>query len=366
MISDRKLSHLEICRDRDVGPREKRTHLDEVELIHNAAPELDISDVDLSTDLFSKRISYPIIISAMTGGHPSTKKINENLAKAAADLGIGMCVGSQRAAIEDPRMEETFSVVRRVAPSIPVIANIGAAQLLSADALRSAERSVEMVGADAIAVHLNLLQELVQPGGDTRYRGVLEGIAEVAGSLGRPVIVKETGCGISREVASSLIEAGAAAIEVAGAGGTSWAAVEHYNASVQGDNLKAAVADSLRDWGIPTAMSICEVASLRSPAGNVPGAGPGFKLIASGGIKNGLDIARSIALGADMAGIARPLLAPAFVSASYVSAKLGEIAYGLKVVSMLTGARSLKELQGAPTVVRGYLKEWLSQRGLSR
>ena len=354
MTSERKMSHLEICRDREVGSKEKSTHLGDVELVHNALPELDFEDMDLSVRVFGKTISVPVVISAMTGGHPETKKINENLAKAAKNLGIGMCVGSQRAAIENPKLEDSFRVVRKVSSEILVVANMGAAQLLSPKVVDYAERAIEMIDADALAVHLNPLQELVQPGGDTRYKGVLSGLSKLAASVKRPIIVKETGCGISREVAERLVGAGVSAIDVAGAGGTSWAAVEYYNAKLQGDSMKANVAETLWDWGIPTAMSLCEVSSLGSKV----------KIIASGGIGSGLDMAKSIALGADLVGVARPLLIPAFTSPKAVEAKLNRMIRELRVASLLTGSRTVKELKTAPVVLKGELLNWVTQRGL--
>ncbi|MDD1766585.1 MAG: alpha-hydroxy-acid oxidizing protein, partial [Candidatus Methanomethyliaceae archaeon] len=193
MTSERKISHLEICRDREVSSKEKFTHLSDVELVHNALPELNFEDVDLSVRIFGKTLSVPIIISAMTGGHPETKKVNENLAKATKDLRIGMCVGSQRAALENPKLEDSFSVVRKVSNEIFVMANMGAAQLLSHKAVDLAERAIEMIDADALVVHLNPLQELVQPGGDTRYKGVLKSISSIVASVKKPIIVKETG-----------------------------------------------------------------------------------------------------------------------------------------------------------------------------
>ncbi|MEJ5292308.1 MAG: type 2 isopentenyl-diphosphate Delta-isomerase [Candidatus Methanosuratincola sp.] len=354
MISDRKLKHLEICRDMDVGSRRKTTHLEDVDLVHLAVPELDLSDIDLSMSFLGKRISAPLIISAMTGGHPSTKKINENLARASSELGLGICVGSQRAALEDPSQEDTFRVVREASREMLVIANIGAAQILSPARLTLAIKAVSMIDADAIAVHLNPLQELVQPMGDTKYRGVLSAISDLTSELGVPVIAKETGCGISREVAKALLDSGVSAIEVAGAGGTSWAAVEYYNAQSKGERSKAEVAETFWDWGIPTAMSICEIRSLKT---QVP-------IIASGGIRNGLDIAKSIALGADLAGVARELLIPAFKGHREVTARLERMIHEVKAAALLTGARDIKSLKSVPTVLSGGLLNWITQRGL--
>jgi isopentenyl-diphosphate delta-isomerase len=355
MTSERKLSHIEICRDQDVNYRTKPTHLAEVELVHVAAPELDLCDIDLSVNIFGKTLSAPIIISAMTGGHPDTRKINENLAIAASELGLGMGVGSQRAALEDPSQEGSFRVVRDVSREMLTIANLGAAQTLSSSAEEMARRAVKMVDADALAIHLNPLQELVQPGGDLKYRGVLVGLKKLSQVVEVPLIVKETGCGISINVAGDLLDSGVKAIDVGGAGGTSWAAVEHYNAQLKGDEFKADVAKTFWDWGIPTAMSLCEVASLL----HKPSA-----LIASGGIADGLDVAKSISLGADLAGIARPLLIPALEGADRVRAKLERMIYELKVAAMLTGSRNVKELQSSRVVLSGELLNWVSQRHL--
>ncbi|MDH5811964.1 MAG: type 2 isopentenyl-diphosphate Delta-isomerase [Candidatus Verstraetearchaeota archaeon] len=353
MISDRKLSHIMICRDFDVSYK-KGTHLDDVELIHCALPELDLEEIDISTRLFGKTISAPIIISSMTGGHPETKKINERLAKAANKLGIGLCVGSQRAALENPALEDTFRVVREISKDLLVIANIGAAQLLSPKAREYAEEAISMIDADALAVHLNPLQELVQPGGDVRFKGVINALSDLANSLNKPLIVKEIGCGISREVARELVKAGVSAIDVAGAGGTSWAAVEFYNSKQRGDILKSEVAETFWDWGIPTAMSLCEVLSLK----------PKLTVISSGGIQNGLHVAKSIALGADLAGIARTLLLPAFSSDEAIVDRLSRIIAELKTSLALVGCRSLVQLKSTPLVIKGDLLNWILQRGL--
>jgi isopentenyl-diphosphate delta-isomerase len=352
MTSERKFSHLEICRDRNVGSREETTHLEDVHFVHNAAPEIALDDVDLECRLFGKLLSAPILISAMTGGHVQTKRVNENLAIAASELQLGMCVGSQRAALENPALEGTFKVVRDVSRDILVIANIGAAQLLAPHGEKAGIRAVDMVEADALAIHLNPLQELVQPGGDSNYRGVLGAIKSMTKAISVPVVVKETGCGISRDVAGRLLGTGVAAIDVAGVGGTSWAAVEHYSASSQGDEMKAGVAETFWDWGIPTAMSICEVASLDGK----------FALIASGGIKNGLEVAKSLALGADASGIARPLLIPAFAGGKDVTARLERVIRELKVAAMLVGAEDIPAFRKAKVVVTGRLMEWLESR----
>lgn len=355
MTSERKLSHLEICRDLDVSYA-KSTHLEDIELMHVATPELDLESVDLSVKAFGKKLSAPVIISAMTGGHPDTERINRNLAEAARDLGVGMGVGSQRAALEEQSLEGTFRVVRDVSSDMLIIANLGAAQLLSADAVDLASKAIDMIDADAIAIHLNPLQELVQPNGDTRYKGVLDTIRRLSEALAEPIIVKETGCGLSREVAVKLLDAGALALDVSGAGGTSWAAVEHHNACLQGDDFKADIANTFREWGIPTAMSLCEVASIT----------PTPLIIASGGVKSGIDMAKTISMGASIAGVARPLLIPAFEGPEKVKGMLSRLIYELRSAAMLTGSKNVAELKHASSIMKGELLEWAVQRRLAK
>ncbi|MCS7097616.1 MAG: type 2 isopentenyl-diphosphate Delta-isomerase [Candidatus Methanomethyliaceae archaeon] len=353
MISDRKLFHTIICRDYDVSYR-KSTYLDDVELIHFALPELDLEDVNISINLFGKPLSAPILISAMTGGHEETKKLNENLARAASELNIGMYVGSQRAAIENPKLEDTFRIVREVSSEILVIANIGGTQLLTENYKYYVEKAISMINADALSIHLNPLQELVQPGGDTKFRGILKILSNIVDWVNVPIVVKETGCGISKEVAEKLVNVGIHAIDVAGSGGTSWAAVEFYNAKQKGNESKAIIAKALWDWGIPTAMSLCEVLSLGSK----------ITIISSGGIRTGLHIAKSIALGADLAGIARPLLPLAFSGYKEVVNYLNNIINELKTILVLVGCRDLKELKSTPIVIKGELLNWIIQRNL--
>jgi isopentenyl-diphosphate delta-isomerase len=353
LIFNRKYSHLLICKNYDVSFR-KSPHFDDVELIHCALPELDLDEIDTSTSFLGKKISAPILISAMTGGNPEAKKINENLAKAADKIGIGMCVGSQRIAIENPQLQDTFTIVREVSDNIIVIANIGGVQLLQKNFIEYAEKAVSMLNADALAIHLNPLQELIQPGGDTRFKGILNAINDLSKHIKVPIIIKEVGCGISKEVAEKIVNTGIYAIDIAGAGGTSWAAVEYYHALQTGELSKSKIAETLWDWGIPTAMSICEVVSLN----------PKITIIASGGIRNGLHIAKSIALGADLVGIARPLLSCALSSSEMVIEYLQNLINELKVILLLTGCKNIKQLKSVPIVIKGELLNWISQRNL--
>jgi len=353
LIFNRKYSHLFICKNYDVSFR-KGPHFDDIELIHCALPELNLEEIDTSTSFLGKKISAPILISAMTGGNPEAKKINENLAKAADKIGIGICVGSQRIAIENPQLQDTFTIVREVSNDIIVIANIGGAQLLQKNFIEYAEKAISMLNADALAIHLNPLQELIQPGGDTRFKGILNVISDLSKYIKVPIIIKEVGCGISKEVAEKIINSGIYAIDIAGAGGTSWAAVEYYHAIQTGELDKSKIAETLWDWGIPTAMSICEVVSLE----------PKITIIASGGIRNGLHIAKSIALGADLVGIARPLLSCALSSSEMVIEYLQNLINELKVILLLTGCKNIRQLKSVPIVIKGELLNWITQRNL--
>lgn len=339
MISNRKLEHLMLALYSDVEYR-KKTGFDDIELIHKAIPEVDKGEIDLSTDFFGKEMSMPLIISAMTGGHPLSLKINRELAKAANIVNVGMGVGSQRAAIENAELVSTYTVVRDEAPSTFIIGNIGAPQI------EYAERAVEMLDLDAIAVHLNPLQEAIQPGGDVNTAGYLESIEKISKIVNVPVIVKETGAGIKREDAVALENAGIDAIDVAGAGGTSWAAVESYRAE------DPSLGELYWDWGIPTAVSTVEV--LESI--NLP-------VISSGGIRTGLDAAKAFALGANAVGMALPLLKDAYTGYKSVIKSIEKFREELRVAMFLVGASNIKDLQKSDLIIRGSTKEWLTERG---
>jgi isopentenyl-diphosphate delta-isomerase len=291
----RKQEHVNLVLARNVGFRRKTTGLDGLEFEHNALPELDLADVDCSTQFLGRRVSLPLLISSMTGGYRDALIINRRLAEACEEAGIPMGVGSQRQALENSRFHTTFRVVREVAPSIPVIGNIGAVEAARMSATDGARRLVDLVHADALAVHLNPAQELLQPEGEPAFSGVLAGIERLVRGLSVPIIVKEVGAGISAAVARRLLDVGVRHIDIAGAGGTSWAGVEILRSR---DRRQAG---AFWDWGIPTVRALAAVAALKTPS--LP-----FTLIASGGIQSGYDVARCIALGADMTGAARPLL----------------------------------------------------------
>ncbi|HLB69745.1 MAG: type 2 isopentenyl-diphosphate Delta-isomerase [Candidatus Methanoperedens sp.] len=352
--SDRKIEHLLLCVEKDVEAH--KTHFglrasgfDDVDLVHNCLPELNKKSIDPEVEFFGKKLSAPLLIASMTGGHPDTRAVNASLAGAAEELGIGIGVGSQRAAIENPALEESFRIVRDKAPHAFIYGNVGAAQL-NEFGIEGLERAVEMIGADAMAIHLNFLQEAIQPEGNIDATGCLDGIKKICRALSVPVIVKETGAGVAHFQAVAICEAGASAIDVGGLGGTSWAGVETYRAQKRGDLLSDHLGKQFWNWGIPTVASIVE-SSISIP------------VVATGGVRSGLDIAKSLALGASLCGIALPLVAPALKGQKDVSDKLNLIIEELKVSMFLSGCRTVYELGNAPAVITGKTKEFLEQRG---
>ncbi len=294
-----------------------------------------------------------MIVEAITGGTEKAVKINAAIAQAVEELGLGMGVGSQRAAIEDPTLERTFNIARKKAPNAFLIANLGGPQLTKGYGAKEAQRAVDMIQADALAIHINPVQEAVQPEGETDDRGILEKVSEIVNTLDVPVIVKETGAGIAAEEAKRLKAIGVAGIDIAGVGGTSWAAVEYHRAKKRGDWLAQTLGEILWDWGIPTAISLVEVAQSVS-----------LPIIASGGIRSGRDVAKAIALGASLTGIARPALAPALKGSAEVKRKLSMTIDQLRSVMFLVGADSTEKLTSSPVVLTGKTAEWLRARGI--
>lgn len=347
MTKRRKLEHIEICLDEEVQCQ-RSTMFEDIEFVHNALPEIDKDKIDLTTNFFGLRAGAPLIIAAMTGGHPKTKSINQKLASAAQELGLPIGVGSQRAAVEDPSLADTFTIVRETAPSVPVIANIGATHV------RVAPDAVSMIDADILAVHLNPLQEAIQPEGDCNSEGALDSIAQIVDSVDIPVIIKETGAGISGDVAKSLEEVGIAGIDVGGVGGTSWAGVEYFRAQKEDDDLKAQLGLQFWDWGIPTALSVIMVLDATE-----------LDVIATGGIRSGLDIAKALALGATAAGIAHPILRQAVYGSSLdVVVELERYLEGLRVAMYLTGAQKVEELSSKQLILSGKLVQSLKSLGI--
>ncbi len=300
----------------------------DIRFVHNALPECDMGKIDLTSRFLNHTFSSPLFISAMTGGHPGTKDTNARLARAAERYGIGMGVGSQRAALENPSLADTFSVVRDEAPHAFLVANLGVVQLRD-HGIEWADRAVEMIEADAIAIHLNFLQEAIQPEGDHNATGCFAAIEDLAHDFKKPVIVKETGCGISAATARRCWGAGVRAIDTGGWGGTSWAAVESVRADESGnagDKKLKSLGQDFASWGIPTLVSLASVLATGGP------------VIASGGVRSGLDIAKGLAFGADLCGMALPLLKPAMSDDKALFEAIDTIHRELTVAMFLTGS----------------------------
>lgn len=340
--SSRKKDHVLLTVRRDVGFRDKRAGFDEWEFVHNALPEINFPEISTEAVFLSKRLTFPFLVSSMTGGYADAKRINRQLAEVCQEHGVAMGVGSQRQALEETTYHSSFSVVREVAPTIPIIGNIGAAEVAMLVDISPVQRLVELVHADAFAVHLNPLQEFLQPEGNVNFRGVLAGIERLVRGLSVPVIVKEIGAGISKDVAERLIGIGITIIDVAGAGGTSWAGVEILRQKDGARNHSAC--EQFWDWGIPTADALKQVASLKAST-------PSLTVIASGGIRNGLDSAKAIALGADLTAAARPMLqALAAGGKKRLSKLLKQWVTEFKGAMFLVGASTLRELQRSPII----------------
>ncbi len=331
----RKDEHLAIVLSGDVGATDKTTGLEKIEFEHNAMPELDMAAIDLSTRFLGFRLSAPFLISSMTGGPAKAAIVNENLARAAGRLGIAFAVGSQRVAVETSETGGLQKRLRDLVGGMPLLSNFGAAQLKNGKGVDMARQAVDMIGADALIIHLNPLQEAVQQGGNRDWSGLLGELERLVAALGVPVIAKEVGCGISASLARRLWNAGVRIIDVAGAGGTSWAAVEARRAP---DERGRRIAETFRDWGIPTARSLIEVR----------GACPDAAVIASGGIKTGLEAAKAIRLGADLVGQAAGVLSAALESEEAVVAHFDDRITELRIACFCTGSASLRELRRAP------------------
>jgi isopentenyl-diphosphate delta-isomerase len=332
---ERKREHIQISLKENISAH--HNFWDDVHLVHNALPEINENDIDLSIQLFGKRLNVPLIISGMTGGYFESKKINEHLAAAAATFQVGMGVGSQRAALENQKLAETYSVIKDF--DIPLkIANIGASQMVLWDKkqiLENVNKIVEMIDADVLAVCLNFLQEAIQPEGEAHAKGCLATIDMLSREFGRPIIIKESGAGISSKVAHQLRKTKICGIDVGGAGGTSFSAVEYYRAKIKGDTRNIRAGKTFWDWGIPTPTCILEVG--KTTNWELP-------IIATGGIRNGLDIAKALVLGANATGIAHTLLKPAMKDKKSTELELDIITRELRIAMFLVGADSVEKL----------------------
>jgi isopentenyl-diphosphate delta-isomerase len=345
-IGDRKRSHLELCEAEEVEYAGKTTLLEDVDLIHDALPELAVDEVDVSAELLGKRLRAPLLITGMTGGTDEASAINRDLAQVADEHGIAFGLGSQRAMQRTPDLAYTFAV-RAHAPTALVLANLGVVQ---AGALATAEVEglVRAVGADALCVHLNPAQELIQPGGDRDFRGGLRTVSRLVRELPVPVVVKETGCGISRPVAERLRGAGVHTIDVSGAGGTSWVKVE----TLRADERARARGALFADWGIPTAAALLGVRGL------------GLEVLASGGVRTGLDVAKAIALGARAVGVALPVFRAYREGGRAAAGRFIEgLVDGLRTAMVLTGSRDLEALGRTPVVLGSRVREWVLAGG---
>jgi isopentenyl-diphosphate delta-isomerase len=345
MIKIRKKDGIDIPLKKGAQAKASSSYLEYVRFVHNALPELDYADIDTASFFLNKRFSAPLIIDSMTGGTPEARKINERLGKLAQEHNIPMGLGSQRAGLKSEELASTYAIARKNAPQAFLIANIGGAQLSKGLTLNEVKRIIEMIQADAIVIHLNPLQELIQPEGEPRYRGVLGKITELVSDLDMPVLVKEVGAGISREVAIKLEMAGVSAINIAGAGGTSWAGVEKLRADIAKNKIKIHLGEMFWDWGIPTALSLIEVKKVvkKTP------------LVASGGLRNGLEVAKCIALGAEMCAMAYPFLVAAAQSLESLFNFMDIILAELKSTMFLLGAENIETLKGSRYILTGAL-----------
>ncbi len=346
-IGQRKADHLALCATDDVAFRTKTTLLEQVRFVHDALPELDERDVDTTSVVLGKTLRAPIVIAAMTGGTEEAARVNLELSRIAEERGYGFGLGSQRAMHVRSDSTSTYAV-RDVAPTTLVLGNIGVVQAKQMTT-KEVAALVTNVGADALCIHLNPAMELVQPGGDRDFTGGLETIRRLREELPVPVVVKETGCGLSRSVGVRLVAAGVRHVDVSGAGGTSWVGVETRRAAAADDEPARALGEALWDWGIPTAASVGAMDAV------------GFEtIIATGGVQTGLDVARSLALGAHAAGIARGALkALTKGGRDGAHAFLAGVEAELRAVMLLTGSRDLAALRACPKMLGDGLRAWL-------
>lgn len=343
---NRKFEHIKICLDKDVGFQTKTTGFEEIELIHHALPELDYKKLELKTKFFGRTFDYPILINGMTGGHKESKKINRLLAILATEFNLPMEVGSQRAALENKDLIETYRVAREISSETFLIGNIGAGQLVKDYGISDIEACVDMIDANALAIHLNPLQEVLQKEGNFNYHGVLDKIEELISQVQIPIIVKETGNGLGKDDLKSLKKIGVKFVDVGGAGGTSWAAVESYRHENESD--LAHIASHFREWGIPTAISTILATKL------------GFNVISSGGLRTGIDVAKAIACGAGLTGIAHPLLKFAYQEdLEGLKMQINRLISELKVCMLLTKSADIETLKSAEKIFFGKIKQWL-------
>ena len=354
-VKQRKIEHVNIALGQDISVAQS-ANWNDIQFVHQALPEVDLDEIDTSVSFLGHKLRYPLFISSLTGGHDDVTSINRNLARADEHYGLALGVGSQRAGIVNPEVINSYAITREQAPKTFLIANIGAPQLIAQPhhapfTIEQVERAVTMIGANALAVHMNSLQEATQPEGDRRTLGEAAALKTLTEKVSVPVIAKETGAGVCREQALLLRSCGVAAIDVGGAGGSSMSAMEAERSKARGDEKTHTIGMLFRDWGIATPVSIVEAKVA------------GLPLISTGGVRTGLDMARALALGATLVGIGFPFLKAASQSYDAVCELLETIVAELKVAMQLSGAASIEQLQQTDIVVTGETRNWLSMRG---
>ena len=354
-VKQRKIEHVSIALGQDISAQQ-RANWNDIQFVHQALPEVDLDEIDTSVTFLGHTLRYPIFMSSLTGGHPDVTSINRNLARAAERYGLALGVGSQRAAIVNPEVASSYAVTRQSAPHAFLIANIGAPQLIAqarhpAFTLQQVQQAIDMIGANALAVHMNSLQEAAQPEGDRRSAGEAAALKILTGQIDVPVIAKETGAGVCREQALLLRSCGVAAIDVGGAGGSSMSAMEAARSESRGDGRTMNIGLLYRDWGIATPICVVEAGVA------------GLPLISTGGVRNGLDVARALALGATLVGMGFPFLKAASESYEKVCELLETVVEELKVAMQLSGAKSIADMRQIDIVVTGETRNWLTLRG---
>src|SRR6266699_1551235 len=354
-VKQRKIEHVNIALGQDISAAQS-ANWNDVQFVHQALPEVDLDEIDTSVTFLGQKLRYPIFISSLTGGHPDVTSINGNLARAAEHYGLALGVGSQRAAIVNPDVSNSYAVTRQQAPNTFLIANIGAPQLIKQArhepfTREQVQRAIDMIGADALAVHMNSLQEAAQPEGDRRAVGEAAALKALTARLSPPVLAKETGAGVCREQALLLRSCGVAAIDVGGAGGSSMPALEVVRSRSRGDEQAMRIGLLYRDWGIATPVAVIEAGAA------------GLPLISTGGVRSGLDMARALALGATLVGMGFPFLKAASQSYEAVCELLEATVAELKVAMQLSGAAAIAQMRGVDVVVTGETCNWLALRG---
>ncbi len=354
-VKQRKIEHVSVALGQDVSAPQ-RANWNDIQFVHQALPEVNLDEIDTSVQFLGRTLRYPIFMSSLTGGHPDVTAINRNLARAAEQYGVALGVGSQRAAIVNPDVASSYAVTREHAPHAFLIANIGAPQLIEqarhpAFTLTQAQQAIDMIGANALAVHMNSLQEAAQPEGDRRAVGEAAALKELTAQLDVPIISKETGAGVCREQAILLRSCGVSAIDVGGAGGSSMTAIEAARSQARGDERTMNIGLLYRDWGIATPIAVVEAGVA------------GLPLISTGGVRSGLDMARALALGATLVGMGFPFLKAASESYEKVCELLETVVAELKVAMQLSGAKNIAAIRQVDVVVTGETRNWLTLRG---